>query len=194
MDDRGSLQGFVVGRLKPGVTMQSAQAAIDSIARDLAREYPKVDEGVSMVLSPPGMGGNFLRPGIIGFSAVGMVVSGLVLLIACVNLAGLLLARAADRRKEIAIRLALGASHGQLVRQLLTESLLLSLAGGAAGVLLAAWLTALVNLWRPPIDTLTMPPRGNGHARIPFCSRCLARQRVPVRLDAGAAIRSRRPG
>ena len=158
LDDRGSLQGFAVGRLKPGVTMQGAQAPIDSIARELAREYPKVDEGVSMVLSPPGMGGNFLRPGILGFSAVGMVVSGLVLLIACVNLAGLLLARAADRRKEVAIRLALGASRGQLVRQLLTESLLLSLAGGAAGVLLAAWLTALVNLWRPPIDTLTMAP------------------------------------
>jgi predicted permease len=158
IDDRGSLQGFVIGRLKPGVTMQGAQAPIDSIAQGLAREYPKVDGGVSMVLSLPGMGGNFLRPGILGFSAVGMVVAGLVLLIACVNLAGLLLARSADRRKEVAIRLALGASQGQLVRQLLTESMLLSLVGGAAGVLVAAWLTALVNLWRPPIDTLTMAP------------------------------------
>ncbi len=158
LDDRNSLQGWAIGRLKPGVTMQGAQAPIDSIARGLAREYPKVDGGVSMVLSPPGMGGSYLRPGILGFSAVGMVVAGLVLLIACVNLAGLLLSRAADRRKEVAIRLALGASQGQLVRQLLTESLLLSLAGGAAGVLLAAWLTALVNMWRPPIDTLTMAP------------------------------------
>ncbi len=156
MDDRSNLLGWAIGRLKPGVTMQGAQAAIDGVARGLAREYPKVDGGVSIVLSPPGMGGTYLRPGIIGFSAVGMVVAGLVLLIACVNLAGLLLARAADRRKEVAIRLALGASRGQLVRQLLTESLLLSMAGGAAGVLLAAWLTALVNVWRPPIDTLTI--------------------------------------
>jgi predicted permease len=156
LDDRSNLQGFTIGRLKPGLTMQGAQASIDSIARGLAREYPKVDGGVSMVLSPPGMGGTYLRPGIIGFSAVGMVVAGLVLLIACVNLAGLLLARAGDRRKEVAIRLALGASQGQLVRQLLTESVLLSIAGGAAGVLVAAWLTALVNMWRPPIDTLTI--------------------------------------
>jgi predicted permease len=156
LDDRSSLQGWAIGRLKPGVSMKSAEAAIKSLAQGLASEYPKVDGGVSIVLSPPGMGGTFLRPGIIGFSAVGMVVAGLVLLIACVNLAGLLLARAGDRRKEVAIRLALGASQGQLVRQLLTESLLLSTAGGAAGVLVAAWLTALVNVWRPPIDTLTI--------------------------------------
>ncbi len=156
LEDRSSLQGWAIGRLKPGVSMKSAEAAIDGIARGLGREYPKVDGGVSIVLSPPGMGGTTLRPGIIGFSAVGMVVAGLVLLIACVNLAGLLLARASDRRKEVAIRLALGASQGQLVRQLLTESLLLSVAGGAAGVLVAAWLTALVNAWRPPIENLTI--------------------------------------
>ncbi len=156
LDHRGDLQGWMIGRLKPGVSMKSAEAAINTIAAQLRREYPKEDAGVSIVLSPPGMGGTFLRPGIIGFSAVGMVVGGLVLLVACVNLAGLLLARAADRRKEIAIRLALGASQGQLLRQLLTESLLLSIAGGVAGILLASWLTALINAWRPPIDTLTM--------------------------------------
>jgi predicted permease len=157
MDERGNRSGWAIGRLKPGVSMKSAQAAINNIAAELAGEYPKEDAGVSIVLSLPGMGGTYLRPGIIGFSAVGMVVAGLVLLIACVNLASLLLARAADRRKEIAIRLALGASQGQLLRQLLTESLLLSIAGGAAGVLLAGWLTDLVNVWRPPIDTLVIP-------------------------------------
>ena len=156
LDDRKNTKGWAIGRLKPGVSMKGAQAAIDTIAAGLRREYPKEDGGVSMVLSPPGMGGTFLRTGIIGFSSVGMVVAGLVLLIACVNLAGLLLARASDRRKEIAVRLALGASQGQLLRQLLTESLLLSIAGGAAGVLLTSWLTELVNTWRPPIDTLTL--------------------------------------
>jgi predicted permease len=155
--ERGDSNGLVVGRLKPGVSTQSAQAAVNTIATALGREYPKDDAGVSIVLSPPGMAGNFLRGAITGFSAVLMVVAGLVLLIACVNLASLLLARAADRRKETAIRLALGASRGQLLRQLLTESLLLSITGGAAGVLLAYWLTELVNIWRPPVDVPVIP-------------------------------------
>ncbi len=157
MDQRGDSNGLVVGRLKPGVSMKSAEAAINAITTALAREYPKDDAGVSIVLSPPGMAGNFLRGAITGFSTVLMVVAGMVLLIACVNLASLLLARATDRRKETAIRLALGASRGQLLRQLLTESFMLSIAGGAAGILLAYWLNDLVNVWRPPIDIPVIP-------------------------------------
>jgi predicted permease len=160
MDDRTNISpsgAWAIGRLKPGVSSKRAEAAINNIAADLAREYPKIDGGASIVISPPGMAGTFMRKGLIGFSAVIMVVAGLVLLIACVNLAGLLLARAADRRKEIAVRLALGASQGQLLRQLLTESLLLSIAGGAAGLLLAYWLTALLNAWRPPLDVPILP-------------------------------------
>jgi predicted permease len=157
MDDRGNQNALVIGRLKPGVSSKSAEAAVNTIATDLGRKYPRDDAGVAIVLSPPGMGGNFLRGAITGFSAVLMVVAGLVLLIACVNLASLLLARAADRRKETAIRLALGASRGQLLRQLLTESLMLSIAGGAAGMLLAWWLNDLVNVWRPPVDVPVVP-------------------------------------
>ena len=123
------------------------------------------------------MAGTFLRGAITGFSAVLMVVAGMVLLIACVNLASLLLARAADRRKETAIRLALGASRGQLLRQLLTESLVLSIAGGAAGILLAFWLTDLVNAWRPPIDVPVIPHVGDGYARAAVCRRCFAPHR-----------------
>ena len=157
MDDRGDSNGLVVGRLKPGVSLKSAEAAVNTIATQLGHEHPKEDAGVSIVLSPPGMAGTFLRGAITGFSAVLMVVAGLVLLIACVNLASLLLARASDRRKETAIRLALGASRGQLLRQLLTESLMLSIAGGAAGILLAFWLIDLVNVWRPPVDVPVIP-------------------------------------
>ena len=157
MDDRGDQNGLVVGRLKPGVSLKSAQAALNTIATQLGREYPKDDAGVTIVLSPPGMAGSFLRGAITGFAAVLMVVAGMVLLIACVNLASLLLARATDRRKETAIRLALGASRGQLLGQLLAESLMLSLAGGASGILLANWLNDLVNVWRPPVDIPVIP-------------------------------------
>ncbi len=156
LDERGNDNALVVGRLKPGISLKSADAALNTIASALSREY-KEDEGVSIVLSPPGMAGNYLRGAITGFSTVLMVVAGLVLLIACVNLASLLLARASDRRKETAIRLALGASRGQLLGQLLSESLMLSIAGGAAGILLANWLNNLVNAWRPPIDIPVIP-------------------------------------
>jgi predicted permease len=157
LDDRGDSNALAIGRLKPGVSLKSAEAAVNTIATALGREHPKNDAGVSIVLSPPGMAGNLFRGAITGFSAVLMVVAGLVLLIACVNIASLLLARASDRRKETAIRLALGASRGQLLRQLLTESLMLSMAGGAAGMLLAYWLNDLVNVWRPPVDVPVIP-------------------------------------
>lgn len=157
LDNRADQNAMVIGRLKPGVSMKSAEAALNAIASDLGRKYPKDDAGVSITLSPPGMAGTFLRGPITGFSAVVMAVAGIVLLIACVNLASLLLARATDRRKETAIRLALGASRGQLLRQLLTESLLLAMAGGAAGILLALWLVDLVNVWRPPVDGPVIP-------------------------------------
>lgn len=155
--DRHAQQAWAIGRLKPGVSMKAAEADINSIAAQLGREHPEADAGMTVRLSPPGMAGTFLRGAINGFSAVLLVVAGMVLLTACVNIAGLLLARASDRRKETAIRVALGASRGQLVRQLLTESLVMSMAGGAAGILLALWLTDLVNIWRPPVDVPVIP-------------------------------------
>lgn len=157
LDKRSDGNAFVLGRLKPGVSMKSAEASINVITRQLAHDYPDTDGGVSIVLSPPGMAGTFLRGAITGFSAVLMAVAGMVLLIACVNLASLLLARAADRRKDTAIRLALGASRYNLIRQLLTESVVLAAAGGSAGILLALWLTNLVNAWTPPIDVPVIP-------------------------------------
>jgi predicted permease len=157
VDQRSDFNLFAIGRLKPGVGVPQAQAALDSIAVDLGREYPKSNEGMHIELSPPGLFGNMLRGTIHGFAAVLMGVAGLVLLIACVNLASLLLARAADRRRDTAIRLALGAGRGHLIRQLLTESLILSVLGGVAGIVLAVWLIDLFAAWKPPVDVPVIP-------------------------------------
>ena len=143
---------WVLGRLKAGVSKQQAEASLNRIAAQLGREHPDTDEGTTIKLSPPGLVGNALRGPVISFSAVLMGIATLVLLLACVNLAGMLLARASDRRREIAVRLAVGARRGQLLSQLLMESLVLSIVGGAAGYLLTLWLTDLLKTWQLPFD------------------------------------------
>lgn len=152
LDDRDTTNFFVQGRLKPGVTMAQAEAALKNIAAQLAREFPKENEGRTVTLSPPGLFGAFMRGPMMGFAGVLMAVVGLVLLLACTNLANLLLARATERRKEIAIRLAIGAGRGRLIRQLLTESILLASFGGVLGLLLAYWLVDAVMSYKPPLD------------------------------------------
>jgi predicted permease len=152
LDSRGSESIFVQGRLKPEVSMDQAQASINSIALELAREFPDVNEGKRVTLSPPGMIGGTMRGALMGFIGVLMVVVGLVLLLACTNLANLLLARATERRREIAVRLAVGASRLRLIRQLLTESVLLSLCGGLLGLLLASWLIKLATAIKMPVN------------------------------------------
>jgi len=159
LDDRGTWNIWVIGRLKSGVTAKQAAADLNVIATTLAK-LNKLNEGLHIILSPPGLVGGTMRGPVIGFASVLMALAGMVLLIACVNIAGILLARAADRRREISIRLAIGAPRWKLVRQLLTESLLLSSAGAVAGILLAAWLLRLIAAFRASINvpiTTTLP-------------------------------------
>ena len=160
LDRRTTHNIWTLGRLKPGITARQAESDLNAIASDLARTY-REDEGMKIRVSPPGLFGGFLRGPVLGFASVLVAVAGLVLLIACVNIAGMLLARSAERRREVAISLAIGASRGVLIRQLLIESLLLSLTGGAGGMLIASWiLKALAGLRLPG----SLP----GNSELPF--------------------------
>src|SRR6266704_2345930 len=142
----------IVGRLKPQVDVAQAQAAMKTIAAGLEKEYPRDNKGRTVELFPlneSALGINQRRQ----FSLAGgvlMGVVGLVLLIACVNLANLLLAQAAKREKELSIRAAMGAGRARLVRQLLTESTVLSLLGGLAGLVVAYWGRNVLWSFRPP--------------------------------------------
>src|SRR5262245_7138342 len=152
IDERNSKNFFGVGRLKSGVSAKQAASSLNLLAQQLGKEYPDANEGQSIMITAPGFILPDLRGAVVSFSWVLMGAVGLVLLVTCTNLAGLMLARATDRRKEIAIRLAMGANRLRLIRQLLTESILLSFTVGLAGLLLALWILKVLLAFKPPID------------------------------------------
>jgi predicted permease len=146
MKQRESRYYDVVGRLRPGVTTERIRAELDTIGHRLAQVYPATNKATTFVGDPE----SERHRGFLFVSLFLMSVVGLVLLISCANVAGLLLARAETRRREVAVRLALGSSRRRLIRQFLTEGLMLSLAGAALGLLLAAWLIAIEPTLLPP--------------------------------------------
>jgi predicted permease len=152
IENRNTRNFFANGRLKPGVSARQAEASLNLLAQQLAKEYPDTNEGQSVKVFPPGFILPDLRGAVVNFTWVLMGAVALVLIVTCTNLAGLMLARATDRRREIAIRLAMGANRIRLIRQLLTESLLLSIVGGVAGVMLAFWIVDVLLAFKPPID------------------------------------------
>jgi putative ABC transport system permease protein len=144
---------FVVGRLRPGVSAQQAQVEMNTISDGMKQQYPELrDWGVNLVSLFDGFISPQLKTGLL----VLLAAVSCVLLIACANIANLLLARTAARQHEMAVRTALGASQGRLVRQLLIESVTLSCSGGLAGLLATWWSVRAMSHWLPP-NTLPFP-------------------------------------
>jgi predicted permease len=163
-EERGVRGLEMIGRLKDDVTIAQVQGAMSSLANQLEEAYPNTNRGLGIDVRPASLVPGQVRGAVIGFMSILMFIVGLVLLIACTNVGAMTLARASGRRKELAIRLAVGAGRWRIVRQLLIESVLLFLIGGGIGILLALWAIRFLLAYKLPAD-------------------------VPVSLDLGVDVR-----
>jgi predicted permease len=158
----------VFGHLKAGVAPAQATADLNAIGADLEKTYPKDDGEMTFALARPGLYGDYLGPVVRAFLVGLTLLAGLILLAACANLGSLFAARAADRSREVALRLALGASRARVVRQLLTEAVLIALVGGAAGVAGSIVVLRGLSAWQPftrfPIMHVVVTPDATVYA------------------------------
>jgi macrolide transport system ATP-binding/permease protein len=152
LENRATFNAEMIGRLRAGVTRQQAEANLGAIMAALVKEYPRINDGIRLRLTRPGFVGDALGGPVQAFTGGVMVLAALVLLAACANLASLLSARAADRDRELGIRQSIGAGRGRILRQLLTESVLLAALGGAGGWALANVLLRLLSQWHAPLE------------------------------------------
>jgi predicted permease len=149
LKNRNSHQMEVIGHVKTGVTPAQATADLSAVAAYLKKAYPKEDDRIGFTLARPGLAGDMLGGPVRAFLGGLMALAALILLAACANLGSLFAARAADRSKEIALRLALGSSRRRILRQLLTEATIVSLIGGATGLLGGVLLLRWLSVWQP---------------------------------------------
>jgi predicted permease len=149
LKSRGDRGMELAGHLKAGVTPAQAATDLNSVAAYLKKAYPKEDDAISFKLARPGLVGDMIGGPVRAFLAGLTALAGLILLAACANLGSLFAARAADRSKEIALRLALGSSRKRILRQLFTEALLVSLMGGVAGLAGSVVLLRWLSMWQP---------------------------------------------
>jgi macrolide transport system ATP-binding/permease protein len=194
-EDRDDRELTVRARLQPDATLQQAQNELAVLAKTFEREYPKFNRGRSAAVHTQfemrtrGDDGNWK------FGVIFMILALAVLLVACTNVAGLLLSRARARRREIAVRLAIGAGRFRLIRLLLTESLILASLGGLAGIAIGygvvLWFQSFQNVIFMTDLPFSIP---YGHARAPRKPRLVRLERAPLRPGAGAAEHARGPG
>jgi predicted permease len=150
LNDRGRRWVFMtMGHLRPGVTPEQAADDLNAISAYLEKTYPKQVSNLKYGLGRPALGGSTLGRGVTSFVVALMALAGLILLAACANLGSLFAARAADRGREVALRLALGATRLRILRQLLTEAMLISVVGGSLGIVASVYLLRALSVWQP---------------------------------------------